>query len=587
MLFGENSSFTKNIGMRIIFLGILLIQVVCLNSQVLIDEYYEDWTSDNLRVIDNIGDVSAGKIDFNNLWVSNDEEYLFISLDLGKEINLQENNDLMLFIDFDNNVSTGEILNEIGVDLIYSFGDREGIMYIDGFLYFLSHNDIGLITQPTVSSERFEIGLKRSGSINGDDFSFGDNIKIYFEDDTSNGDKIPDQTGALSFSFDDSIQQNSPPFSYEKENPNFLRILCYNSLFDGLFESGQRDAQRRIIKAMNPDIIGFQEIYNHNANEVADVIEELLPITGEAQWYRAKIGPDIFVISKYPVIGIFPLDGNGAFRLDLGDKEMLMIVAHLPCCNNDQGRQDETDNIISFIRKAKDGTAGFTLPSASPIVIMGDMNLVGSRRQRETLVFGDIFNEIIYGPDIAPDWDGAPFIDARFYNTGQPTAATWFNAGSSFNPGRLDYIIYSGSAMSLENSFSVYTPTMSNTDLDNLGLNQFDSNVSSDHIALVADFELGLTSSTEWSTNKSFEFQLYPNPARQEIKVQLDWTVNEIRDVEFRILNSLGQLVLKKIYQITSGSNEIIINVSGLQDGIYSIELLSNNQGYRAPFIKH
>jgi len=181
--------------------------------------------------------------------------------------------------------------------LIYGFGQREGMIYIDGFTYVIYHDEIGLITLPTVSSERFEITIKRQGTISGENYEFDDDIKVYLEDNLSNGDKVPDEIGALSFVFDNTIKQELPEYSIHKVNENHLRVLCYNSLFDGLFENSQREAQRRIIKAMNPDIIGFQEIYEHDANEIAAVIESILPLEGGKLWYRAKISPDLTVVS--------------------------------------------------------------------------------------------------------------------------------------------------------------------------------------------------------------------------------------------------------------------------------------------------
>lgn len=573
--------------MRLLPLFVFILFALDFHAQVLIDEIYSDWNEGNLRTEDPTGDVSAEKIDFSNLWVSNDEEYIFISFDLGKEINLQDFNKLALYIDMDNSIASGEIQNGIGADLIYNFGDREGIMYIDGFLYFIGHNDIGLITAPTVSSERFEIAIKRSGNISNDTYNFNDNVKLYLEDDISNGDKIPDNVGGISFNFDNSISQNTPEFSFTKQDDTNLRILCYNSLFDGLFEDSQRSAQRRLVTAANPDIIGFQEIYDHDANDVASVIESLLPLENGAEWYRAKISPDIIVISKFPIIGIFPISGNGAFRIDLGEKEMLLIVAHLPCCGSDFGRQEEADHIISFLREAKNGNAGFQLENGSPIVIMGDMNLVGLRRQRETLLTGDILDEATYGPDINPDWDGGSLTDARFYNTGQPASVTWFSSGSSFNPGRLDYIIYSSSAMTLKNSFSFYTPTMANADLDNLGLNRFDSDASSDHIPLIGDFDIGLTSSISLVSDEMEKLKLYPNPnSGNEIFIELKSNKSINSNFEINVLNSFGQLVYHKYLSSHEVQNGFKVNVSDFQVGSYFVELVSEKGIIKSSFIK-
>ena len=93
----------------------------------------------------------------------------------------------------------------------------------------------------------------------------------------------------------------------------------------------------------------------------------------------------------------------------------MVIVAHPPCCSNDQGRQDEIDAFMAFLRESKDG-GEFDIAEDTPIVIVGDMNLVGLNQQVKTLLTGDIINEIEYGQDFLPDWDGTALEDVKPFN---------------------------------------------------------------------------------------------------------------------------------------------------------------------------
>ena len=131
---------------------------------------------------------------------------------------------------------------------------------------------------------------------------------------------------------------------------------------DGLFESNRVPAYTRILKATQPDIIGFQEIYNHTSKEVADHIETLLPSEVGEQWYHANAAPDCHAISRFPITKSVQIagsggSGNGAFLIDIPDtdRDMLMVVAHPPCCGNNAGRQMEVDLIMQFVREAKAG----------------------------------------------------------------------------------------------------------------------------------------------------------------------------------------------------------------------------------------
>ena len=79
----------------------------------------------------------------------------------------------------------------------------------------------------------------------------------------------------------------------------------------------------------------------------------------------------------------------------------------------------------------------------TPFVHVGDFNYVGYRQQVETIRAGDIENEEEYGNDFLPDWDSTEIVDLISRHTHKRMGYTWRSDGSSFNPGRLDYVFYS------------------------------------------------------------------------------------------------------------------------------------------------
>jgi len=177
---------------------------------------------------------------------------------------------------------------------------------------------------------------------------------------------------------------------------------------------------------------------------------------------------------------------------------------------------------MAFIRTAKSGNGPIPITQDTPIVITGDMNLVGDSQQVATFLTGDIVFSGLYGSDFAPDWDGSDFEDAKPRVTDQPFTYTWNDNFSSFFPGRLDYLIYSGSVMNLENSFSLFTKKMTIEELQDNGLQSNDTNIS-DHLPIVADFELLVTSTSDVSKSL-FDLKAFPNPTQEELFVQFDWT---------------------------------------------------------------
>ncbi len=95
-------------------------------------------------------------------------------------------------------------------------------------------------------------------------------------------------------------------------------------------------------------------------------------------------------------------------------QDLLVINSHLKCCGgqtNDDKRQLEVDATIAFILDAKTPGGVIDLPTETPFVILGDLNLVGDRQQLITLLTGEIINTPIFGNGGPPDWDNTDLED--------------------------------------------------------------------------------------------------------------------------------------------------------------------------------
>lgn len=422
---------------------------------------------------------------------------------MNKEINIQENNNLTVFIDLDNNSATGINKNGIGADFVYFLGTRSGRIYNGLSTYTIFHNEIGLVTSPTVTSEIFEMSIQRTFSIGNIPYKMSDIIKVIISDEGIAGDKAPDSNGGYSFIFDKNKRFIPETFSIKKEKAEYLRVLSYNVLRDNFFEPSLQQNYRRIFKGLSPDIIGFCEIYDRSPEQTAALVESHLPSTGNQKWYYDGTSPDIRVVSRYPIINSRSINGNGAFLIDLGKSKLVFIVAHLPCCNNELQRQQEVDNIMSFIRGIKFGISPFQVPQNTPVIVVGDMNLVGLRQQQKTLLTGNIADNSSYGPDFDPDWDDTELEDAIPLTNNLPFTFTWYNDFGTYSAGRLDYLIYSGSVVELKNSFALWPPSLTAEQLSSSGLQINDVQIASDHLPLIGDFLLpGFSSATHSEKTK-------------------------------------------------------------------------------------
>ena len=537
------------------------------SSRIFVDGFFDDW-EDIAPVYDDArGDNSAAVVDFGRLWIANDERFLYLRLQVGGEINLQNDNRIVLYIDSDANASTGKTVLGIGAELEWKFGERSGTFYGTNPTVQIRHNDIGLVTLPTITSTQFEIAIDRESQPGNKTLFPSDSIRIAFSDSQNGGDVLPDRGEQITYHFNKHEFPPLPPPDFDKQDSTQIRFMTYNVLRDQLFDPAVRENYQRIFHALQPDILGFEEIYDHSAGQAGELVEGLLPSPSGQKWYAAKQGNDIIAVSRFPILKSQSIDGNGAFLLDLHARygtDLLLIVAHPPCCANNVGRQQEIDAIMAFIRDAKNGRQAFTIAPQTPILIMGDMNLVGYAQQLHTFLFGDIVNKNIYGQSFNPDWDGTPLADLVPLIAGYNMAFTWYSENSPFSPGRLDYMIYTDSVLKPENHFILFTPVLSEETLQKYDLQKEDVLRASDHLPVIGDFSYSLVDdvSLSRSTGRKTDFTLlqnYPNPFNSSTRIVFN--VDQPAHVRLRILNIHGDEVITLLNaKQTAGQKSIVWN---------------------------
>ncbi len=494
--------------MKKIFVLIFVSSLLFAQERIFIDNNYSDWSDTSKVYSDPSNDNNGGVIDFKKFWVSNDEEYLYFRIQTGGEIVLV-NDDfapqyITLYLDTDNDAQTGKSINGIGAELEFTFSERKGTAFLNGAENFY-HEDIGFYNAPTFSGDEFEFAIKRDASIAGVNLFNNNKIKIVFAAYSSSQksdyyDITPDNSG-FEFKFNSDIPYPTADYTINKSNENYLRLMSYNIEQDGILDNDKTTEFNHIFTALNPDIIGFTEVYDGTSAQVASRIDFFLPPGDGEMWYHKKASDtyDIVLVSRYEIKQSFTIysdvghDASGAFLLDLRpkyDTDMLVIVSHPKCCSykgdEDEKRQNQFDAIIQFIRNAVNEGGPLTIAQNTPIAIMGDMNLVGDSRQYQTLITGDIKYNVNYGDDFIPDWDNSDLDDAKPCATN--TNMTYTTNVGSYPPGRLDYIVYTGSVISLLNTFALDAGKLTEDQLNEFGMSKDDTKVS-DHLPLIADIE--------------------------------------------------------------------------------------------------
>lgn len=543
---------------------------------VLVDGQFDDWGTPAHQ--DAPGD-HTGTLDLRRLWISNDADYLFLSVELDREVNLQEGSGLVLWLDTDDAPTTGEPIGGIGAEIVWRFGDREGTSYLVDTPGTIGHDDLGLFAAPTVTADRFEIALRRDATVAGHPLFQGPSVQIALRADAA-GDALPDE-GGVPYTFVPSGTRE--PVELGRDEEHTFRVLTYNVLRDGLFAPGNEFQHRRILAAIDPDVIALQEVYAHSAAEVAARLEELAPSPDGQEWHAAGVGSDVFAASRSPITASVPLCAvasiastcNGAFRLDTRDAlgaELDLVVAHPPCCWRDAYRQEEVDHLMAHLRDAR---ASGALSAEVPVILAGDFNLVGDARQLETLLTGDIVDESRFGPDAAPDVDGTALAAVDAVTTGRPAVFTWTNAAETFWPGRLDYILYSDALLDLGNAFVLFTPGLTVADLSRSGLAAADTEVS-DHLPLVADFALRAPTASEAEPGASRLSPPTPNPTSGA--VSFSYRLARGGPVSLIVVDALGRTVATVEDSVRpAGDHTATLPAGLLAPGAYLVRLRSSD----------
>ena len=474
------------------------------SAPIFLDGFFTDWTG-TVEHADPTGDNGSSGIDFSDVDLANDADNLFLRFAIGVERGLQVANNIELYLDTDLNAATGLVVGNIGAELQWQFGALVGRYYrSNGTSVQIRQDDLRLRQLPSVSSTVFEVSIGRDVRPDGTNLLFpGTSMRVVLRDVGASGDRAPNTGLTLTYSFDATPVSPPDPISLARVNGSDVRVVTWNVRdLEGTtngFNSAVTPNADRIFSALDPQIVSFQEIYNATPAQTAALFESFLPSGAGQVWHAAEVN-DCIVVTRFPILGQWAIDLNNAVLLDAEaalDRDILLVNAHLPCCTNDAGRQNEADAIMAFFRDAMTAGGTVTVPEGTVLMITGDLNLVGFARQLVTLQTGDIVNNGSFGPDFAPDWDGTDFADVVSSQTERRFAYTWRSDGSTFAPGRLDFFLYTDSAVRLERHFSLYTPEMSPAQLAAFGLQANDVTAVSDHLPHVADFRQLRTSAAE------------------------------------------------------------------------------------------
>ena len=518
----------------------LLLYLTCLRAAhpIVIDGLFDDWQEVPVTITDPEGDYNYD--DWAELKITNDDDFIFFKISLHSEETLLQNwNNFYLYIDADKDSLTGHPFRGLGAELAWHFGYRTGQYFEQDGIIDLWQNDITLRQAPTVTSTEFEIAIARGSFV----LSDPDSIAVIFSSFYDTGDYMPDSWGGVVYQLDTTVVGPAEPILLEKTG---TRLVTYNTLNTGILESDRQPKFQRIIQALDPDIIALQE--HSEWNEIGDIISSWFP---EDTWYQGYTFRDLVVLSKYPIINQANLISSERTMCALLQTDdpinpyLLILNSHFSCCDNDDDRQEQVDELVQVLREWRLNDNGpFDLPEGTPMFHVGDFNFVGYREQIETVTAGNIQDEGIYGSDFPLDWDGTAITDLFSRHTHKRMAYTWRSDGSSFNPGKLDYVLYTDSNLSILNHFVLNTLAMPDSVLNEWELEAEDTNEASDHLPRIVDFmvtDLGISGELDLPQQYILSHP-YPNPFNPQVMIPI--TLAREAHIQLRIYDIHGRLVI-------------------------------------------
>jgi len=298
---------------------------------------------------------------------------------------------------------------------------------------------------------------------------------------------------------------------YSREDPLDVRVMTYNHAGNFIDDPGSDAEFGRIIAAIDPDVICFQEFPSGvSTSEVVSRMNSLIPIggTGWKVHFGLLAGVRTAIVSRYPLLltrtDTVPASSTRGVTIALVNLpdadyalDLYLLGVHLKCCGDpggseDQSRQKSADAIANWLGDAR----GVIRPSGdnvilsanTPIIALGDFNLVGGPQPGNTILTGDILDNGVYGPDVSGDWDSTNLTDLLPADPFTGNTFTWQGNGT-YPPSALDHMFFTDSAITVANSFIFNTNTMTPAARIAAGVQAGDTLPanSSDHLPVVAD----------------------------------------------------------------------------------------------------
>lgn len=426
-------------------------------SVIRIDGGFEDWKDIEICANDPKGDAK-GAFDITKVYAASQGSILYLRFDTTKLLNIQNGPE-----------AEGTLLVKINLP-----NKEELVLDMRGRRAFLNDSEkeripwdrLKYIVGPTYAQNEFEIQV----DLGGFGINEGDTLSIQFD----GSDQL---SGPVAFKF-----SSSPETPKRRSNRRYpgtdVRIVSFNTYYEGLSDSNRQEAMGRLLNSVNGDVYCFQEEWKTEGH--GKILKRLMPSKGKGQWHIHKVLGNV-IASKYP-LKILPSknESYAAAYIGLAEKQLFIINVHLKAMGYIDSREDrlrirQVKDLLDTIDEIYKGkyNKDDAKDKQPAIVMLGDFNLVGSRTPLDMMI-----DKKNYG-----------FKDWLIPNLIGESVVTWRGGPrASFSPGKLDYIVYSTGTLIPKNGFLLNSELLNQTERSQMKLYADDSKIS-DHLLITVDFQ--------------------------------------------------------------------------------------------------
>ena len=237
-------------------------------------------------------------------------------------------------------------------------------------------SQLNFVCLPTYASKKYEmrIDLEKLG------LAAGDSVRLNFNGSDELEKSVPIALNTA------PARQGKP--SLARDHNGQVRIANLNTLHQGLADPRRSESIGRLLRAAQADIYCFQEEFEEVTFRQA--APKIVP-TSSGQHVNLHWSGDCGIATSLPLEPIpMELARGVAALIELPDhKHVAVISVHFKCCGytgswQDEARVYQAQQLADNIRGLRKGEFGDKCKKAG-IVVIGDYNLVGSRKPLDIL----------------------------------------------------------------------------------------------------------------------------------------------------------------------------------------------------------